>query len=101
MPTIFGEYLLQRGKPVLQDIQMMERYLSLLQGLESGKRVIGSGPLSVEISVGKAVARFTTKFPNVNVLITHHLLRQKIFSVSLREHFLVQLKRLLLAMLTI
>ncbi len=69
MPTIFGEYLLQRGKPVLQDIQMMERYLSLLQGLESGKLVIGSGPLPAESSVGKAVARFIIEYPNVNVRI--------------------------------
>jgi len=69
VPTIFGEHLLQRGKPVLQDIQMMERDLNLLQGLESGKLVIGSGPLPAEISVGKAVARFTRNYPKVNVRI--------------------------------
>jgi len=69
VPTIFGEHLLQRGKPVLQDIQMMERDLNLLQGLESGKLVVGSGPLPAEISVGRAVAKFTTKYPRVNVKI--------------------------------
>ena len=69
VPTIFGEHLLQRGKPVLQDIQKMERDLNLLQGLESGKLVIGCGPLPAEISVGKAVARFTTKYPKVDVRI--------------------------------
>jgi DNA-binding transcriptional LysR family regulator len=69
VPTIFGEHLLQKGKPILQDIQMMERDLNLLQGLESGKLVIGSGPLPAEISVGKAVAKFTTKYPKVNVRI--------------------------------
>ena len=69
VPTIFGEHLLQRGKPVLQDIQMMERDLNLLQGLKTGKLVIGSGPLPAEISVGKAVARFTRNYPKVNVRI--------------------------------
>ncbi len=47
----------------------MERDLNLLQGLESGKLVIGSGPLPAEISVGKAVARFTTQYPKVDVRI--------------------------------
>ena len=63
VPTVFGEHILQRGKPVLQEMQMMERDLNLLQGLESGKLVIGSGPFPAEISLGKAVARFSRNHP--------------------------------------
>ncbi len=69
VPTVFGEHLLQRGKPVLQDMQLMERDLHLLQGLESGELVIGSGPFPAEISLGKAVARFSRNYPKVNVRI--------------------------------
>ncbi len=67
--TVFGEHILQRGEPVLRDMQMMERDLSLLQGLESGELVIGSGPFPAEISVGKALALFSRNFPKVNVQV--------------------------------
>jgi len=82
VPTIFGEHILQSGKPVLQDMQMMERDLNLLQGLESGKLVVGSGPLPAEISVGKAVAKFTTKYPKVNV----HIVIDRTPNLLLRLH---------------
>lgn len=69
MPTVFGEHILQRGTPVLRDVQMMERDSYLLQGLESGKLVIGSGPVPAEISIGKAVALFHTNHPRINIQI--------------------------------
>ena len=69
VPTVFGKHVLERGKPVLQDMQRMERDLNLLQGLESGELVIGSGPFPAEISVGKAVALFSRNYPRVNVRI--------------------------------
>lgn len=67
--TVFGKHILERGKPVIQDMEMMERDLNLLQGLESGELVVGSGPFPAEISVGKAVARFSKNYPKVNVRI--------------------------------
>jgi DNA-binding transcriptional LysR family regulator len=69
VPTVFGEHILERGKPVLQDMYMMERDLAQLQGLESGELVIGSGPFPAEISLGKAMARFSKNHPKVNVRI--------------------------------
>ena len=69
VPTIFGKHILERGKPILRDMGMMERDLNLLQGLESGELVIGSGPFPAEISVGKAMARFSRNYPRVNVKI--------------------------------
>ena len=68
-PTVFGKFLLKRGGPILQDVSNVERDLNLLQGVESGELVIGSGPLPAEISVGKAVARFSRNYPKVNVRI--------------------------------
>lgn len=67
--TVFGEHLLQRGKPVLQEMQLLERDLHLLQSMESGELVIGSGPFPAEISLGRAVARFSKTYPKVNVRI--------------------------------
>ena len=67
--TVFGEHLLERGKPVLQEMQLLERDLHLLQTLESGELTIGSGPFPAEISLGKAVARFSKMHPKVNVRI--------------------------------
>jgi DNA-binding transcriptional LysR family regulator len=69
VPTVFGKHVLKRGKPVLQDMQRMERDLNLLKGLESGELVIGSGPFPAEVSVGKAVALFSRNYPRVNVRI--------------------------------
>lgn len=68
-PTVFGELLLKRGAPILQDVAKVERDLRLLQEVESGELVIGSGPLPAEISVGKAVAHFSRNYPKVNVRI--------------------------------
>jgi len=67
--TVFGEHLLQRGKPVLQEMQLLKRDLHLLQDMKSGELVIGSGPFPAEISLGRAVARFSKMYPKVNVRI--------------------------------
>lgn len=67
--TIFGKHLLQRGKPVLQEMQLLKRDLHLLQSMESGELVIGSGPFPAEISLGRAVACFSKTYPKVNVRI--------------------------------
>lgn len=69
IPTLFGEHLLERGKPVLQEMVLMERDLELLSDMESGELVIGSGPFPAEISIGKAVARLSKNHPKVNVRI--------------------------------
>ena len=68
-PTVFGKFLLKRGGPILQDVSIVERDLNQLQGLESGEMIIGSGPLPAEVSLGKAVARFSRNYPKINVQI--------------------------------
>lgn len=69
VPTLFGKHLLERGRPVLQEMALMERDLGLLHGMESGELVIGSGPFPAEISIGKTVARFNRNYPKVNVRV--------------------------------
>jgi transcription antitermination factor NusB len=72
---------------------MMERDLAQLQGLESGELVIGSGPFPAEISLGKAMARFSKNHPKVNVRIvidhTPNLLtrlRKRELDIFIAEH---------------
>ncbi len=69
VPTMFGKHILERGKPVLQEMALMERDLDLLHGMESGELVIGSGPFPAEISIGKSVAKFSKNYPKVNVRV--------------------------------
>lgn len=69
VPTIFGKHILERGKPVLQEMILVERDLNLLHGMESGQLMIGSGPLPAEISLGKSVAKFSRNHPKMNVQI--------------------------------
>jgi len=69
VPTVFGKHLLEDGKPVLRDMQSLERDLTLLKGLESGQLIVGSGPLPAEFSLGRAVAHFNIKYPKINIRI--------------------------------
>ncbi len=69
VPTMFGKHLLERGKPILQEMMLMERDLDLLHGMESGELVVGSGPLPAEMSLGKSVARFSRNYPGMDVRI--------------------------------
>lgn len=69
VPTLFGKHLLERGRPVLQEMVLMERDLNLLHDMESGELIIGSGPFPAEISIGKSVARFSRNHPKVNIRI--------------------------------
>lgn len=69
VPTLFGKHILERGKPVLQEMILVERDLDLLHGMESGQLVIGSGPFPAEISLGKSVAQFSRNHPKMNVQI--------------------------------
>jgi DNA-binding transcriptional LysR family regulator len=69
IPTLFGKHILERGKPILQEMTLVERDLDLLQGMESGKLVIGSGPFPAETSLGKSVAQFSRNHPKMNVQI--------------------------------
>ena len=83
--TMFGRHLLERGKPVLQEMMLMERDLDLLHGMESGELVVGSGPFPAEISLGKSVARFSRNYPGMNVRVVIDRSPALLFRLRRRE----------------
>lgn len=68
-PTVFGRILLERGAALLADEAGLRREIQQLAGLEAGELVVGAGPFSAEISVGRAMTRFLAKHPHVRARI--------------------------------
>jgi len=68
-PTPFGRLLLERGAVLLADEAAMRREIQQLAGLEAGELVVGAGPFSAEISVGRAMTRLLAKHPQLRARI--------------------------------
>jgi DNA-binding transcriptional LysR family regulator len=68
-PTAFGRLLLERGAVLLADEAALRRELEQLAGLEAGELVVGAGPFSAAISVGRAMTRLIAKHPQIRARI--------------------------------
>jgi DNA-binding transcriptional LysR family regulator len=68
-PTAFGRLLLERGAALLADAGALRREIQQLAGLEAGDLVVGAGPFSASISVGRAVTRLLAKHPEIRARI--------------------------------
>ena len=68
-PTPFGRVLLERGAALLADEAALRREIQQLAGLEAGELVVGAGPFSAEISVGRAMTRLLAKHPKIRARI--------------------------------
>ena len=68
-PTVFGRLLLERGASLLADEAALRIDLQRLAGLEAGELVVGAGPFSAAISVGRAMTRFLAKHPQIRARI--------------------------------
>ncbi len=68
-PTPFGRLLLERGAVLLADEAALRREIQQLAGLEAGDLVVGAGPFSAEISVGRAMTRLLAKHPQIRARI--------------------------------
>jgi DNA-binding transcriptional LysR family regulator len=68
-PTAFGRLLIERGAVLLADEAALRRELQQLAGLEAGELVVGAGPYSAAISVGRAMTRFLAKHPKVRARV--------------------------------
>lgn len=68
-PTPFGRLLLERGAVLLADEVALRREIQQLAGLEAGELVVGAGPFSAEISVGRAMTRLLEKHPQLRARI--------------------------------
>jgi DNA-binding transcriptional LysR family regulator len=68
-PTAFGRLLLERGAVLLADEAALRRELQQLASLEAGELVVGAGPFSAAISVGRAMTRLLAKHPQIRARI--------------------------------
>jgi DNA-binding transcriptional LysR family regulator len=68
-PTVFGRVLLERGATLLADEAALQRELQQLAGLEAGELVVGAGPFSAAISVGRALARLLARHPQLRARV--------------------------------
>jgi DNA-binding transcriptional LysR family regulator len=68
-PTAFGRLLIERGAALLADEATLRREIHQLAGLEAGELVVGAGPYSAALSVGRAMTRFLATHPNVRARI--------------------------------
>lgn len=68
-PTIYGQHILDFGRPLLRDASRLESDLELLKEGEKGELVIGSGPIPAEIFLGKVLGAMSLQHPNLNVQV--------------------------------
>jgi DNA-binding transcriptional LysR family regulator len=61
--------LLERGAALLAEEAALRRELQQLAGLEAGELVVGAGPFSAAISVGRAMARFLAEHPQIRARV--------------------------------
>jgi DNA-binding transcriptional LysR family regulator len=64
-PTLVGERLIARARPLLNEAHNIEHDVQQLLGLEAGLLRIGAGPYAADISVGIAVGRLIGRHPGL------------------------------------
>jgi DNA-binding transcriptional LysR family regulator len=68
--TVFGRLLLERGAVLLADASALQREIQQLADLEAGELVVGAGPFSAAISVGRAMTHLLAKHPQLRARVT-------------------------------
>lgn len=69
VPTAFGRILLERGAALLADDAALQREIRSLANLDAGELVVGAGPFSAAISVGRAATRLLAKHPQLRARV--------------------------------
>ena len=68
-PTAIGRLLLERGTALLADEAALRRGIQQLAGLEAGELVVGAGPFSAAISVGRSMTQFLAECPQIRARV--------------------------------
>lgn len=92
-PTSFGQMLLARAQPLLDNASELERDFKLLRGLQIGELRVGAGAYPAELSVNHAVGRLMAQYPDLRVELTSGDLRSMIKAVLERRLDLAVLER--------
>lgn len=85
-PTLFGNYILDKGVLLLQEMKLLHRDLRLLRDNQAGEIHVGSGPFPAEMFIGDALAEFHSTYPYLNIHVTVDMTPQLLH--ALRERTL-------------
>jgi DNA-binding transcriptional LysR family regulator len=73
-PTVYGESLVAHARVVRNELEQAVSDLAEMRGLARGIVRIGTGPTSAMVELPRAVARFTTLYPEIRTIIREGLL---------------------------
>lgn len=65
--TQYGKLVLEHGESILGHVDYLESEINLMQGIETGKLIIGASPIPSNSLIGPAVGCFIRDHPNVSV----------------------------------
>jgi LysR family transcriptional regulator of abg operon len=75
-PTALGHALERRARLIIGEVGSAQRELDDLVSARRGKVVIGAGPLFAMAILPRAITRFQTRYPNVDVTIVQSQMRR-------------------------
>lgn len=84
-PTSFGQMLLKRAQPLLDDATELERDFRLMRGLDLGELRVGAGAYPAEISIGRAAGLLMSRHPRLRIEVTITDLRDIVAAVISRS----------------
>lgn len=84
-PTSFGQMLLKRAQPLLDDAKELERDFRLMRGLDLGELRVGAGAYPAEISIGRAAGQLMSRHPRLRIEVTITDLRDIVAAVISRR----------------
>jgi len=84
-PTAFGQMLLARAQPLIDDATELERDFRLMRGLQMGELRVGAGAYPAELSVGAAIGRLLGRHPQLRVELATTDLRTLVAELQQRR----------------
>jgi DNA-binding transcriptional LysR family regulator len=84
-PTSFGQMLLKRAQPLLDDATELERDFRLMRGLDLGEFRVGAGAYPAEISIGRAAGQLMSRHPRLRIEVTITDLRDIVAALLSRK----------------
>ncbi|WP_321393523.1 LysR family transcriptional regulator [Emcibacter sp.] len=66
-PTVFGSYLLDQGKQLMDQGEILHRQIMLMANMELGELRLGVGPVVEQNLLSGVLANFLSRFPKISV----------------------------------
>lgn len=65
--TPFGELVVRHGQKIIDDVDLLNKDIRSLNGLDSGDIIIGASPIPSNALLGPAVGNFIRLYPHINI----------------------------------